>query len=52
MEFLKPLALDSMWVLLSLLLIKFRIAFVELVSALIPKLFRFFSVMFMVELFG
>ena len=39
-----------MWVLLFLLLIKFQIVFKDLVTILIPKLLRFFSMMFVVEL--
>ena len=41
-----------MWVLLFLLLIKFLIVFEELATILIPKLFRFFSMMFLIELLG
>ena len=41
-----------MWVLLFLLLIKFQIVFKELVTVLIPRMFKFFSMMFVAELLG
>ena len=48
----KTPALDLMWVLLSSLLITFLIVFEKWVTVLIRRLFKFLSMIFVVELLG